>query len=427
MSKKDTLVIIGNGFDIWQNLNTSYAQFQEYYLKHRDEILKKLHIKKKIVKRKDGSLFEISDVELIYGNPFHPADLEADFWYTFEASLGRLDAHRLNFFFGKEKKGLKMMAKSVVNANRILKEAFSSWISTISPDNTDSGFRFGDNCYFINFNYTDTLEKRFAVPETDITHIHGEAYDAKSIIIGHATHPQEPEEALYRFGGRFRGLFLIDYILYQTDKHVRDNITMLCMELAVAGVNAAEIRDIYVLGHSLGDADLEYFSFLKKATSGEMSDENAAADAVPKEERDPLEELHHRIQYIIKTYGNDPTITDPVTKEEKDAVRRKFLREQQERDEAITAEFGEMLLGTRKNRRNKAGLIRKKSEKRKEGEVTDSASQGRIRDARWHISYYSDADQERAEHLMKSMGCTDYELFGSIDEAVGRIGVGEIS
>ena len=131
MPKKDTLVIIGNGFDIWQNLNTDYADFHAYYLKHRSEILKRLKIKKKILKRKDGSTSEISDVELIYGNPFRPEDLKEDFWYTFEASLGKLDAQRLNSYFGKEKKGLKAMAKSVMNAKRILKEAFCSWIATI--------------------------------------------------------------------------------------------------------------------------------------------------------------------------------------------------------------------------------------------------------------------------------------------------------
>lgn len=42
----DTLIIIGNGFDIWQGLHTSYGQFQNYYLEHREEILRKLKFKK---------------------------------------------------------------------------------------------------------------------------------------------------------------------------------------------------------------------------------------------------------------------------------------------------------------------------------------------------------------------------------------------
>lgn len=430
MSEKNTLVLIGNGFDIWQKLNTGYAEFQAYYLKHRNEITKKLKIKSKILRQKDGGARKISDVELIYGDPFRPANLDDDFWHTFEASLGKLDAQRLNLFFGKEKRGLKMMARSVVNANRILKEAFCRWIATIPVDDKDSGLRFDDNCYFINFNYTDTLEKRFGVSEKDITHIHGQASDAESIIVGHAIHPQEPENILYRWGGRFRGLFLIDYILYQTDKHVRDNITLLCLELSSAGINAADIKDIYVLGHSLGDSDLEYFTFLKEVTAKRTDSPEPSSDS-DINEKDPLEELNNRIQYIIKTYGKDPSITEPVTPEEKDAIYQKFLAEQQARDSALETAFWKMLQKNNGKKRPGSGsrlfqtgrkYITIKEENQAGSADAAPVKKERISDAKWHITYYSDADKERAEYLMKTLGCTDYELLGSIDEAVEKIG-----
>ncbi len=83
----DTLIIIGNGFDIWQGLHTSYSQFQNYYLKHREEILRKLKLTKYKVKNTAGETKYLSDVELFYGNPFKPGELKKEFWYTFEASL----------------------------------------------------------------------------------------------------------------------------------------------------------------------------------------------------------------------------------------------------------------------------------------------------------------------------------------------------
>ena len=67
----DTIVVIGNGFDKWQGLNTSYTDFQTYYYKHLDEILKKLHIKKKKCIGSDGTMEEWSDVEVMYGDPFN--------------------------------------------------------------------------------------------------------------------------------------------------------------------------------------------------------------------------------------------------------------------------------------------------------------------------------------------------------------------
>ena len=43
--KKDTMVIIGNGFDLWQNLKISYKDFYNYYMQLRFEICKKRRIK----------------------------------------------------------------------------------------------------------------------------------------------------------------------------------------------------------------------------------------------------------------------------------------------------------------------------------------------------------------------------------------------
>ena len=37
----DTIVIIGNGFDRWLGLKTSYSDFHKYYLEQRDELVKK--------------------------------------------------------------------------------------------------------------------------------------------------------------------------------------------------------------------------------------------------------------------------------------------------------------------------------------------------------------------------------------------------
>ena len=44
LSPIDTIIVIGNGFDRWQGLNTSYADFQTYYHEHLDETLKKFHL-----------------------------------------------------------------------------------------------------------------------------------------------------------------------------------------------------------------------------------------------------------------------------------------------------------------------------------------------------------------------------------------------
>ena len=116
----DTIIIIGNGFDRWQGLNTSYADFQTYYHEPLNEILKKLHIRKRKYISSDGTVKECSDVELIYGDPFDPGELDNEFWNNFESSLANIDTERINLFFGKERRNLKDMRRSIRNAKRIL-------------------------------------------------------------------------------------------------------------------------------------------------------------------------------------------------------------------------------------------------------------------------------------------------------------------
>lgn len=400
---KDTLVIIGNGFDRWQGLNTSYYNFRDFYLAHRDEILRSLRIKKKVIQCEDGTRVSISDVELIYGDPFQPKELNDDFWGAFETSLDKIDAEKINLFFGKDRKGLRAMKKSIRNAKRILKEAFCRWIATISSEETSIGYHFGDNCLFINFNYTDTLQKRFGISDENVFHIHGEANDKESIVVGHSTHPQLPEGMLYQLGGRFRGLFLVEQLLYETDKHIQDNIQLLCMFLASCGVMPENIRHVYVLGHSMSLPDIEYFAFFIDATRNHGIEEPAACNEAEPKEIDPLEAMHLRMQYAIQ-HGGHGIHDDQIDPEQIEAIEKQFQQEQAERSQIYEKDFYKMLQRALKGRH--------------QDKVPASVSIPRSEDAMWHISCYSEKDRLWAETVMKKLGCTRYELFSTIDECI---------
>ena len=394
----DTIIIIGNGFDRWQGLNTSYADFHRYYLEHRDEIIRKLHIRKRVYEYspdKNGKKrrAEWSDVEVIFTDPFDPCELEAEFWNNFETCLGDIDAERINLFFGKDRVGLRKLERSVKNAKRILTEAFCGWIASIEiGPNENLVYRFGENCVFINFNYTETLEKRFGVQVSNVFHIHGEATDKQSIIFGHNKHPQIPEPFFKQAGGRFRGLYHIEKMLYDTDKHCQDNIQMLIMFLALHGIMSEDIKDIYVLGHSMGLVDLEYFEFLMRSSvidPGEHDDDYTA------EQED---DRFAAMEYAISTYGYRRNRSENTEA----AMFRKRQKEQKARNKMYERFFLRMI-GKRSERGTKK--IRPKQ---------------RTENARWHISYYGEKDYKWKEFLMKEMGCPQYELIGSIDECLER-------
>lgn len=454
---KDTLIIIGNGFDNWQGLDTSYSRFEEYYHEHLDEILKKLRIKKHILQDENGDVvldksgepITFSDVELFYGNPFKPGNLSHQFWYTFEASLDKLDDQQLNQYFGKDKKGLKGIRKNSKNAQRILREAFCDWIASISIDEKNPGYHFGENCLFINFNYTETLIKRFHVDIRNEYHIHGEASDKESIIFGHASHPEYPLPQLYKFGGRFRGLYYVEEALYNTDKHVEDNYLELCMFLAIHGTMVEEIKDIYVLGHAFGSVDMGYYKHLVNATQGIDEDPE---EGITEQEReyldnvDPMGEFNLNLQYAIhhreRSLGIAP-ISYPVLEKldaamyevledpyyhmsaeeqfslEAAAVRRRFLAEQAGRNIQMEKEFFKIL--RRSYKKSMRHLGKKRFEE--DVEMIKEKLPVRTKDVQWHISYFHDDDKTRIDDAMKKLGCKNYTLYSTIDECLAPFAV----
>ena len=85
--KYTKLFLIGNGFDRWQGLPTSYDNFRQYYFNHILEITKQLRVKTE--KDKAGNV--ITPVEKIYGDIFNPAELPGEFFWNFESSMALLD------------------------------------------------------------------------------------------------------------------------------------------------------------------------------------------------------------------------------------------------------------------------------------------------------------------------------------------------
>lgn len=446
-AKVDTLILIGNGFDIWQGLDTSYASFEKYYEAHLDEVLARFHLKKRTLQDKDGNVVTdsegspvaYSDVELFYGDPFHPEKLPHEFWWDFETSMDKIDDQEINYFFGRD--GIKDIQKCADNAQKILKELFREWVMSVNISEKIPEHEFGDNVLFVNFNYTDTLLKRFGVREINEFHIHGSADQKESIIVGHATHPELPYEPLKNFKDkpRFKGLYYIEEFLYHADKHVEDNYMKLRIFCALHGVGIEEIKKIYVLGLGFGNADLSYIKHLICETQGIVENpEDSLSDEelLYLDSMDYLGEMNLNIHYAIshreRVMKKDPIsfpeyelleeiinpyVEDPYHHMERDgqmrleaaAVRRRFLSEQDDRNKKMRREYLRML-----NKNLHAGHV-SPSELLPD---PDHSSTKNLPGAEWHISYYSDKDYKRINAVMKNYNCKNYTLHASIDECL---------
>lgn len=167
----------------------------------------------------------------------------------------------------------------------------------------------------------------------------------------------------------------------------------------------SDIKHVYVLGHSMGVTDIGYFKFLVNCTSVPKGGDGKVSVCDVTEERDPLNELHLRLQYAINRTGYGIKGGE-ISAEEMAAIEWQFAIEQSIRSEAYQMEFMKMISRGR-NKTKKA--------------MTPVKAEPRTEDAMRHILYFSEKDRLWIENIMKEYGCKKYRLYPSIDECLSQM------
>ena len=146
-----------------------------------------------------------------------------------------------------------------------LKEHFTNWIKQLSIPNkdevTEKLLDIKPNAMYLNFNYTNTLKKIYNVKKSNTLYIHGNSKKKQSdLILGHAWNPTNisalSEDDYERMDGRVsEGSEIINRYFHktfkQTSKIIEDNSNYFN--------NLKTVSQIYILGHSLSNVDIEYF------------------------------------------------------------------------------------------------------------------------------------------------------------------------
>lgn len=173
------LYIIGNGFDIQHGLKSRYRDFKEYLESEDIKLVERLEV-----------YFGVDSL-----------------WSDFEKTLGYLDTSQIieecmNYL---EPYGVKDWSDSYNHdyqyevqqridlITETLKRRFTDWILQLRlPDDAlENKVVVDKSATFINFNYTDTLERLYKVDPNQILYIHNKAIDVKStLILGHSRNPQ---------------------------------------------------------------------------------------------------------------------------------------------------------------------------------------------------------------------------------------------
>ena len=249
--ERETLYIIGNGFDKAHNLKTSYNHFHDWLLKNGHKVfvdtiegIANTLDKKKLTKKKLA-------ISLL--------------WTDFEAALGRIDASTalewLQEEFGKvydnpeaKEKAIEKVRKTVDDVEPLMKK----WAESIDVSEVECLYNLNKESRYLTFNYTLTLEKQYNISK-HILHIHGKVKDENK--------PYEKDEKLI-VGckeDQTRTPFNLDLRRRRVETALNREFNRFnkpsdqLMENDLSFFNSlSDITRVVVLGHSLSDIDNKY-------------------------------------------------------------------------------------------------------------------------------------------------------------------------
>ncbi len=249
--KKRILYIIGNGFDLYHGISSRYADFEKYVEIHDRD----LH---STIEQYFDSYLYWSSIEQAL------ADFDADLLK--QNSLNFLMSYGADDWSDSYHHDYQNEINSVTEKlSGTLIGHFKCWLCQLDiPDSFvfKEKLNYIDNDgIYLTFNYTNTLNKIYSVPNSRILFIHGKAVDEDSnLILGHAWNPKERQKMYNDDYSEqdirvIEGNEIIDSYFERTYKPTHEIINNnLCF---FAKLHDIEI--IYILGHSISKVDMEYF------------------------------------------------------------------------------------------------------------------------------------------------------------------------
>jgi hypothetical protein len=253
------LIVVGNGFDLYHGIKSSYSDFREFVEENDDELTEMLE-----------KYFD-----------------EEELWKDFEASLAALDTDTLiddatEFLVGygsdewsdANHHDYQEAIQGVTDILTVgLKGHFTDWVLQIEIDHTSESpkLNLDQDSFFICFNYTSTLEDIYEIPEESIWYVHHKAGTGAELILGHGRPPgqlsvrpqQQPDQSDEDYWDELanedtrvaEGAQLIDHYFA---KHFKYTARIIADHKTLFN-DLRAVDQVCVLGHSLSEVDIPYF------------------------------------------------------------------------------------------------------------------------------------------------------------------------
>lgn len=262
------LFIIGNGFDLAHDLETSYYDFRNYLNEENWTFLSSLE---SMYGLSEGAWIDHASDDMIR------SVFENGLWREFENNLSNIDETILyngqDMELGLEggdigvEDTLDYYWENQYEFIRELNEYLINWVEQIDISDIDKRTDFiieRNDDKFITFNYTLVLEEIYNINKENVLHIHGSIDENDdSPIIGHGDKEKVNEmreiarEAKECFNEKKYSIY--NAVANYCERTLKDVDEFLLMNRSFFN-NLNEVDEIYVIGHSLGDVDMPYFN-----------------------------------------------------------------------------------------------------------------------------------------------------------------------
>lgn len=260
----DKIVIIGNGFDIFHSIKSRYSDFKQF------------------IEEYDSALFY--RLENFFDTP--------DLWSDFEENLSKLDLQELvedsfDYIDGDDEHPMRddaivtdSIEDSINQLTSGLRNHLNEWVLKFEyPQNPSRKFNFfTEETRFISFNYSETLQRLYSIDDANITYVHNKAEKQRishhelvdsDLIIGHSVrkspnieYKQNPMAGMANWYAEDAFSDAKRYYI-NSFKDVANNLFKLDEVLAIG----KSCTDVYIVGHSLSNVDIEYFKYIAQKLS----------------------------------------------------------------------------------------------------------------------------------------------------------------
>lgn len=247
MKEIKTLYIIGNGFDLHHDIPSSYYDYMHWLKCIYPELAEEIE------------------------RTFEGANQDS-WWSDFECHLAKVDcAYDISILIYPDFEVDGIQLKGTNSPDRLaalykaIQKTFTMWVSglndslpAVHPD-----LHLDSDAAFLTFNYTDTLQEVYHIPDSQILHIHGNVRRGEEVIIGHNSTGEYYPEKQYE---------MVDFknAPFDVAKEItafRKPTTKIIETHRKWFESLKEVEQITVCGFSFSDVDKPYVQEILRSVS----------------------------------------------------------------------------------------------------------------------------------------------------------------